>query len=64
MLAQVSVQGLHAGLRQQRPEHHVLATSLGKMLSIGLAQRADARVAVLLVDATSEIDAGRPELFS
>src|ERR1700730_10068322 len=55
MLAQVSVQRFRAGLGEQGPEHHVLAAALGKMLAIGLAQRADTGVGMLLVDAAGRI---------
>lgn len=55
MLAQISVQRVGAGLDEQGLEHHVLAAALCKMLAIGLAQRADAGVAVLPVDAAGRI---------
>jgi len=53
VLAQISVQRVRAGLRQQGLEHHVPSPTLREMLAIGLAQAADEGVAVLLVDAAS-----------
>jgi hypothetical protein len=53
MLAQMGVNRFHAGLGEQRVEHHVLAAAFREMLATGLAQRADACVAVLIIDATS-----------
>jgi hypothetical protein len=55
MLAQISVQRFRAGLGQQRLEHHVLAAAFREMLAIGLAQRPDAGVAMLFVDAARRI---------
>src|SRR6202140_1389623 len=55
MLAQIGVQRIRAGLGEQRLEHHVLAAAVGEMLAIGLAQRTDAGVAVLPVDAARRI---------
>jgi hypothetical protein len=55
MLAQIGVKRLRSGLSQQCLEHHVPAPTLRKMLAIGLSQRLDAGVAVLLVDAAGRI---------
>jgi hypothetical protein len=55
MLTQIGVKRLRPGLSQQRLEHHVCAATLRKMLAIGLSQRLDAGVAMLLVDAACRI---------
>src|SRR3984885_6163107 len=55
MLAQIGVKRLPSGLSQQCLEHHVPAPTHRKMLAIGLSQRLDAGVAVLLVDAAGRI---------
>src|ERR1700691_376876 len=55
MLAQIGMQRLGAGFRQQRFEHHVAAPAARKMLAVGFSQCLDAGIAVLLVDAAGRI---------
>src|SRR5580698_3440666 len=55
VLAQIGVKRFRAGLSQQVFQHHVLAAAFRKMFAVGFTQRANARIAVLLVDATGGV---------
>src|SRR5271163_1319858 len=63
VLAQIGVQRVGARLRPQSLQHHVLAPTFGEMLAIGLAKAANARVAVLLVDAASRVTMSAVQTF-
>jgi hypothetical protein len=55
MLTQISVKRLHAGICQQRFEHHVAAAAHCEMFAVGFAQCFDSSVAVLLINTASRI---------